>query len=137
MHVSKQVRASMVEQAEDSYLTLMHHLELLLDATEFYLERYPITDASSRVKSLQLGETIGLLGQLPRPIAEAIQNWKLDQPSTLTALGLELTVLNELWCNVEALVYFFISEKIDLQPFSYGEAQAAHLMLLRISRVLS
>jgi len=129
-------REALIEQAELAYIDLMGQLDHLFECANFYLQRYPSFTLSEDRKQLELKRTVEELGTLPTQLADVIKKWKTGQPQLLSPHGVEIHLLNEIWVNVQALVYFFISHEIDLYPFRVSRAKVAFQALVQANRLI-
>lgn len=137
MHTNNQLRESLLSEAEFSFVGLTVELNKLFDTIAFYLERYPIVSTGDYMRTSELHETIKQLGQLPKALGDVLMRMKKGEERILSRLGTELTILNEIWANVQALHYFFTSNDIDLEPFNLDQASEHHSALVRINRLLT
>lgn len=131
-----QLRESLLVQADEAFLQLVDQIDDLLDAAQFYVDRYPVVDRSSALKMAQLNVAIIDLGSLPKQLANEIERWKKGQERVLSPLGVETQLLNELYSTIEAAMLFFIRENIDLPRFTLSLVKRAHAELLRCNRLL-
>ena len=127
---------SLIAQADGAFLKLASQVNDLLDAAQFFGDRYPVITQSDRIKSSQLGAAIKDLGVLLRSIGAEVERWKKEEDRVLSKLGVEMELLNELYVTIEATLLFFIREDIHLDRFSLGEAKQAYYELLRCNRLL-
>lgn len=132
------LRDSLVQQAEENFLILTNQLDHAFDLVGFYLDRYPSDGSQSRrLKDRELTTTAENLAMLINQLAEVIKKWKHDEEQVLSRTGTEINVLNEIWANVNALIYFLISHGIDLEPFDLPRFTAAYYVLTRCNRLLT
>lgn len=131
-----QLRESLLAKADAAFLQLVVQIDYLLDASQFYIDRYPPVDRSSGLKLEQLNVAIVDLGALPKQLAIEIERWKKGQERVLSPLGVETQVLNELYATIEAAMLFFIREDIDLSRFTLSLVKQYHAELLRCNRLL-
>jgi hypothetical protein len=130
-----ELRDSLLAQADKAFLFLVEEIDDLLNATQFYAERYPTMTQSDLIKITNLNVAAKDLGMLPRPIGGVIEGWKRDDERVLSRLGVETRLLNELFITIEAMKNFFISEGIDLK-FEMSDVKQAHHELVRCNRLL-
>jgi hypothetical protein len=105
----------LLARALDSAVLLDQQLNLLLDAYDFYSDRYGISHPV-QMKDLQV--SIKALGTIPRLIALNLVAWRTGVMPDLSREGFELNVLNELVLHMNTLYRAFTTEKIDLGIFS-------------------
>lgn len=131
------LRENIVHNAWTAFMGLMEQIQYLLDAAEVFIKAHPAGDSySNQMKHYGLSSMIGTLGTTPVPLAEVIKRWKHDEPRVISAVGVEETLLNEIWCSVDPLVLFLIREKIELFPFNLQEARMAFMKLVHANRTL-
>jgi len=130
------LRRSLIYRAEEAFISLMTQLDCLFDHTSFYLDRYPMDTISATFKSRELNKTIKNLATLSSQLAEVIKRWKHGEDRLLTKLGTEIAVLNEIYANMMALIYFLTSHEIDLEPFNHDRFRYAFTVLVAANRKL-
>ena len=130
------LRESLLVQAEVAFTVITTHIDGLLDAAQFFSDRYPIVTPSDRVKSGELLCAVKDLGSLPKSLAAEIERWKKDEERVLSKLGVEIQLLNELYLTMEAAMLFFLRENIDLPSFSLKDVKQSYFELLRCNRLL-
>jgi hypothetical protein len=128
-------RDSLLAQADGAFLFLVEGIDDLLNAAQFYAERYPTMTRSDEIKMANLNIATRDLGTLPRAIGGEIQGWKRDDERMLSKIGVETQLLNELYITIEVMMEFFISEGIDLK-FSLPQVKQAYHELVRCNRLL-
>jgi hypothetical protein len=130
-------RESLILQADLAYISLMGQLDSLLECASFYLQRYPSSGSpSDELVTKQLVSVVSELGALPGQLGDVIRRWKAGEERVLSVLGTEVHILNELWANVAALMYFCISHHIDTHPFVFEQAKADWTTLKRVNRLI-
>ena len=137
MHTNQQLRESLMHQADEAYIELMSQLDFLLTHAGFYLDRWPTVTPGDEVKTKELVHTVTLLGVLPAHLAEVIRQWKSNEERRLSPMTAELVILNEIWSNIQALIYFFLSQEMSLDPFEHDVAARAFAALVRCNRLLT
>lgn len=137
MNINQQVRDDLVSGAEGAYLELMSQINHLFDTAHFYIDRYPCSNVSDVMKTVELSNCINQIGKLSYILGEIVKVWKQGIPSTLDVSGVELDVLNEIWANVQALIYFIISHDISIDPFNLVKATDAFYVLVRANKSLT
>ena len=131
-----ELRESLLSQADSAFFQLVEQVNLLLDRTEFYINRRPAFSASDKLKLAQLSIAIASLGKLPDQLAREVERWKKDEDRVISVMGIELEVLNELFATCEATMLFLIRADVPLQGFSLNTVRQAHNELLRCNRLL-
>lgn len=131
------LREALVYQAEGAFFALMQQVDVLFDLTGFYLDRYPPGGASDAFKARELKETVDNLAALSSQLAEVIKGWKHgDVRSASRRVIVELSILNELWANAQALVYFLLSHDISLDDFNLTISTGCFQVLVKCNRLL-
>lgn len=132
------LRENLIRQAEISYLALVSQLDHLFDLVGFYLDRYPQDGTIGRsMKDRELKVTVDNLASLIGQLAEVIKAWKHGGETVLSKQGVELNILNEIWANANALIYFLSSRDIDLEPFDAIRGAAAFHILRKSNLLLT
>ena len=129
---SEKLRSEVIAQGDTAFLALAQQVGHLLELAEFYFQRYP--EEKSRIQ--QLETAVATLGSVPYQLAEVIRRWKNDEPRVLDRLGVEVSLLNELWITMEATAYFFNAQEISVDPYNQVKAYRAFQDLVRINRVI-
>ena len=137
MHTNQQLRESLILQAESAYISLMEQIDNLLGVVGFYLDRYPIVTPGDDIRTKELVETITLLTKLNIELAETFSRIKSGERRIINAVGIELLILNEIWSNIQALVYFVKSQEMSLDPFEYEQAAVHFATLVQANRLLT
>lgn len=107
-----------LKKAIDAAIRLDSQMNILLDAYDFYMERYPARTRSQEMEHADLQASIKELGQLPSLVALTLTTWRTFMEPPLSAGGFEINVLNELTVHLNGLARFFASKGIDLEPYS-------------------
>lgn len=132
------LRESLIQQAEASFTLLSTQLDHLLDLVAFYLDRHPHDGTrSADIKTLELKLTVENLAVLTTQLAEVLAGWKAGTERVLSRMGTELTILNEISANAQALIYFLMSHDIDLEPFDLTKANVAFVILKKCNSLLT
>lgn len=105
----------LLARALDSAVLLDQQLNLLLDAYDFYSDRYGVSHPV-QMKDLQV--SIKALGTIPHMVALNLVAWRVGMVPDLSREGFELNVLNELAIHMTTLYRAVKAEKIDLGIFS-------------------
>jgi hypothetical protein len=108
----------LLPKALDGAVRLDQQLNSLLDLYDFYTQRYPANDASGELELRDLQVSIKALGQLPELIALNLVAWRTGMEPTLSRVGFETNVLNEMLLHMHALATFFKRKGLDLDPYS-------------------
>lgn len=108
----------LLPKALDGAVRLDQQLNALLDLYDFYTQRYPATDASGELELRDLQVSIKALGQLPELISMNLIAWRTGMEPTLSRLGFEENVLNEMLLHMHAMSTFFKRKGLDLEPYS-------------------
>jgi hypothetical protein len=137
MHTNQQLRESLILQAESAYISLMEQIDNLLSVVGFYLDRYPIVTPGDDIRTKELVQTITLLTKLNLELAETFSRIKSGERRIINPVGIELLILNEIWANIQALVYFVKSQEMSLDPFEYEQTAVHFATLVRANRLLT
>ena len=129
-------RDVLITKAEDAFIRLSQQLDILLDLTNFYLDRYPAIDASTRYKYGELKTTIGNIVYTIQQLGDILQGWKLAEPRVLTVESTEQDILNEMWANVQVLVQFLRDHEIDMEPFNEWRTVTSFKVLVMCNRLV-
>jgi hypothetical protein len=136
MHANQYLRDSLVRQAEAAFFTLSRQVDNIFNLTSFYIERYPEVTASDITKTEGISSCISEIGVLTYMLGDAVNAWKIGG-RLLSKEGIELHILNEIWANIEALLYFFTSHDICLEVFDKEKATTAFIDLVECNRLLT
>lgn len=132
------LRASFIQEAEASFISLTIEIDALFNLIDFYLDRFPSDGTkSAEVKDRELSKTVDNLAQLVNQLSQIVKSWKNGDAPVLSASGTEINILNEIWANIGALIYFLLSHQIDLEPFSLSKSTLAFNTLVKCNRVLT
>lgn len=135
------LKGSLINTGDEAFLSLTQQIQHMLDLIDFYMHRYQPTDSSRddgiAFKHEQLKEMINTLGTLPYQLADVIRRWKHDEPRVLSRLGVELTLINEIWCTLEVTMLFFIQHDMDLDPYNRTKAEKAIRELTRVNNCMA
>jgi hypothetical protein len=115
----------------------MSELDKLFQLASFYIERYPTTTPGDIIKIEQLSSCINQLGSLPTILADVINLWKLGLPREIKPLDVEVNILIEIWANIQALMYFLLSNDIDIEHFSNEKTTDCFSSIFRANRLLT
>lgn len=137
MNTNSQIREDLLLQVELSFVGLMDELDKLFELSSFYIERYPTVTRSDIMKIQELSYCIDELGSLPTTLAEVIKRWKLGMPREIKPLDVEVDILTEIWANIQGLIYFLLSNEIDIEHFSCERATTYFNVILRANRLLT
>ena len=135
------LKESLINTGDEAFLSLTQQIHHMLDLIDFYTHRYLLDglskDDSLAFKHEQLNEMINTLGTLPYQLADVLQRWKHDEPRVLSRLGVELTLINEIWATLEVTMLFFIQHDIDLDPYNRSKAEKAFHELVRVNNCMT
>jgi hypothetical protein len=110
-------RDNLIRDASQAALVLNTQFNILLDAYDFYVTRFPAETPSEQLELRDLQVSIKELGSLPHQMAAQLQFWKNDEQPTISSHGFELFILNEFQLHMHSLATFMVRKKIDLEPF--------------------
>lgn len=103
----------LLAKALDGAVRLDQQLNVLLDLYDFFVQRYPndpeLGDLQASIKEL---------GQLPELVALNLTAWRVGMEPTLSRLGFEVNVLNEVCVHMQAMSVFFKRKGLDIEPYS-------------------
>lgn len=137
MGINQLQREQLVDGAEAAFIEMSRELDNLFKLTTFYLDRYP-DDGSRRDGFItqELQSCISELTVLPQMLAEVVTKWKLAQPRVISREGVEVNIINEMWANIQALIYFLTSHNISLDTVDLESANSCWRALLVCNRML-
>ncbi len=136
MRMTESLRVELIFQAEKAYLDLLAQIDYLLDATAFYVERFPVASDSDEFVHREIAHTVDMLTAAVSTLGRSIVDFKLDQPRKITKANLQLEVMNEVWAGSQALLYFLVSHHICLERFNLEAAAAAFKKLCASNKAL-
>jgi hypothetical protein len=131
------LRKDLLKQSKDAALTLGINLNLLLDAYDFYVYRYPSTTKSQDFELADLQISIFALGLLPISVGEILNAWTANTTGILSRQGFELNVLNEFNIHMNTVFNFMIRKEINLDAFNIDDVLEAFLALRTANRILT
>lgn len=108
----------LLAKALDGAVVLDRQLNLLLDAYDFFTQRYPATTPSQDLELKDLQASIKALGSLPQMVALTLVAWRTFMEPPLSREGFEVNVLNEITIHMHSMARFFHMKHIDLEPYS-------------------
>lgn len=126
-------RDTHVQQAIESALVLNHHLTLLLDHYDFYLQRFNGRDRDFDDVQVSIIE----LGSLPVSIALQLDAWKENRQPLMRREEFDELVLSEFALHMYSLAMFLVRKKIDLDPFDPRQFGVALSVLRQVNREIS
>ena len=133
------IRETLIYQAQTAFIRLMREVDVLFDLTGFYLDRYPSDvyfQPGDILKTKELKVTVDNIAALSAQLGEVLKRWKYDEARILSKTGVEVSILNELWANVQALVYFLVSHEISLDPYDDDVARGCFNVLVKCNKLL-
>jgi Tfp pilus assembly protein PilO len=105
-----QTRAVLIRQAACAVQALDADLNHLLDAYDFYVQRFP-----DDKELADLNVSIDALGSLPLIVAHQLTHWAQNEKSELSRDAFEIGVLNEFSLHMFALTNFMERKNVDVQ----------------------
>lgn len=132
------VRDTLVREAEDAFLLLTAQLDHIFDLVSFYLERYPASEGPSHVYRMEdLQQTVNYLAASISQLADVVARWKKGHDRVLSRSGTEISIINELVANANALIFFLEVHHIDLEPFNKPVTEKAVSTIMKCNRLLT
>lgn len=131
-----ELRDTLVHQADAAFLQLTEQANVLLDAAHVYLSRNPSFEEQYMFKPRELKSAVSEIGTLTKMLAAEIARWKKGEARMLSRMGVELNILDELYANMESMLWFYTRETIEVPGFSLDLVRASHSDLLRCNRLL-
>jgi hypothetical protein len=118
---------TLLNSAIEAVITLDRQLNVLLDAYDFFVDRYSVdgATASTRLELADAQVSIKELGQLPHQIALQLAAWKNELTPEVSHIGFELYTLNEFALHMMALTRFMHRKDIDISqnnPLHFRDA---------------
>jgi hypothetical protein len=129
-------RLNLIRKAAEAALVLDQQLNVLLDAYDFYVQRYEAVTPSEELELADLQVSIKELGSLPRAVAVRLDQWRKDQEPALSADGFEISVLNEFNLHMNAVATFLHRKHIDLEAFVARLVGEAFMQLRDSNRLI-
>lgn len=102
-------RDVLVQQADLAYLALASHVSEVLDVCHEFIEAEP-ADHWTLVQAHKVDDLQGTfkpLASLMLQLGDVLQRWKHREPRVLSRLGVECSLLNELFVQLDAIAAFF------------------------------
>lgn len=132
--LTDQARLSLLNKASESALELNRQINFLMDAFDFYIDRTEsdISDITYKDVSCSITE----LGILPKMLALELTAWKAGIEPTLSWLGFEVNVLNELAIHFSAIANFLLLKKVDADPYNHAAVIESLRLIVQTNRVL-
>jgi hypothetical protein len=130
-------RDLLITQAADAALVFNRQLNILLDACDFYIQRYPVETKSHLFELKDLHVSVKELGSLPYSIATRLSAWKLGEQPTISAEGFETYILLEFELHINSLVSFLERKHIDTDPFDKSVFDAAMRVFKKNNHLLT
>jgi len=123
----EKLRNSLIHKAAAGLLVIGYQLKELLDAYDFFAERYPPESLSDEMVLRDLEISIIALGYLPHQVAATVTAWQKNEEQELSVMGFEVNVLNELAVHLHTISSFMTTRdvKIDYKPLLINEAFTA------------
>lgn len=139
MSSSQETREEIIQGAESAFFDLVHEIDFILDCTAFWLQRYSVSGEQTKsvaFKRLELEKTLNNITILSNDLSNIVVAWKEGETTLLSKAAVEIYVLNEIWANLQALVYFLASHEIDLEQFNARKSMTALKFLIMANRSL-
>ena len=130
------IRGALIGQAEKAFHNLIVQVNVLLDSSSTYVSRGPVVSVMDRVKHRELASAVEELGTTTKMIGGEVTRWKRAEDRVLSRIGVEQNLLNELYANAEALLWFLIREEVEVPGFSLDLLKSSYSELLRCNRLL-
>lgn len=134
---------NLIVQADSAMLTMLKQVNILLEAAQVYAARNPAIGAdvwtipkTDKMKHRELNSAVFDLSSIPKMLVGEIFRWKKNEKRVLSRMNTETFLLNELYANMESMLWFYTREGIDLPGFSLDLVKASHSELLRCNRLL-
>lgn len=134
------LKDSLISTGDEAFIALTQQIQHMLDLIDFWMHRYQPTGAAKddavAFKHEQMKEMINTLGSTPYQLADVLRRWKHDEPRVLSRLGVELTMINEIWATLEVTMLFFIQHDMNLDPYNRSKAEKAIRELTRVNNCM-
>lgn len=134
------LKGSLISTGDEAFLSLTQQIQHMLDVIDFYSQRYQPTGESKHdslaFEHEQMKPMIETLGSLPYQLADVLRRWKHDEPRILSRLGVQLTLINEIWATLEVVTLFFVLRHIELDPYNRTKAETAVFELQRVNNCM-
>lgn len=132
-----QTQNTLIKMAAEAAIELDKQLTILLDAYDFYVQRYHADTPSATLEFNDLQDTISQIAVLPQFITLRLEQWHKCQETTQSCIGFEMNVLNEMALHIYALASFMIKKGIDLEGFDSELISEALSTFRRVNKTLS
>lgn len=119
--MQEHTRENVIAQAMWASKRLADQFDLLMDAFDFFQQRYPPVTDSDRFRLRDVAVSLEALGSLPRILAMELIAWKTESDQTFSVKGLEIHVLNEIHIHLSAMYKFIKDAGIEMEGFSLLE----------------
>ena len=133
----ERLRTSLITECGNAALVLGTQLSILLDAYDFYTQRYPAENLKDEFELEDLQVSISALGSLPHQVGVTLNAWKTSEEPPLSSIGFELHVLNEFALHMVAVQRFMQRKKIDMDAFYPLVVNQSFAILRASNRVFS
>lgn len=131
-----ELHRSLIKQSAEAALLLGKQLNILLDAYDFYTNRYEPSSRSEDLELLDLLVSIKELAFLPGQVAIVLNCWRAQEEPPFNRSAFEIDVINEFSVHMHAVSNFMYKKNIELDHF-YPELVGQAFMTLRTTnRVL-
>lgn len=118
MHERPNITSELCQVAIDAALAVDVQLNLLMDAFDFFITRYPPTTEEHLFEMQDVQVSIKELGRLPHEIATWMSDIRNGRKSMLSKEGFEINVLNEFTLHMHSLALFLTRKHVSLGDFS-------------------
>jgi hypothetical protein len=127
---------ALVSKAFGSFTELCAQVNLMLDHIELFIQKRTDDSVRDLRKIHDLDLSVQCLSSAPSQLSNEIIRWFKDQPRVIDKEGVELTLLNDLWANLEALFLFFICQDFACNDYDRQKAERAYKELVQINRLI-
>lgn len=131
------LREHQVKAAGIAFVSLAIEIDHLLDVCAIYLDGKPPRQKSDGMKRRDLRLSVQYITSITQALADIVKRWKQGLPQVVSMEGIELYALNELWANIQAVLYFLRSEDINTELFDDDAALEAFSALVTSNRALA
>jgi hypothetical protein len=131
------LRERHIKIASTAFIALAIEIDRLLDTCAIYFNDKPISRPTDRTKREDLRTAVLNIMSITRALADVIKRWKQGIPQIVSCEGIEIYLLNELWANIYAVLYFLRSEGISTKMFDDEGALEAFSALVTSNRSLA
>ena len=134
---NKELRESLIGQADEAFVELNIQISNLLDLAEVYFTNAIEISASQEYKHTMLIYAVANLGSLPFKLAEILLHWHKGELPALSSIDIELQILNEIYLNMSSVLRFLILHKIENRNYDMFATNFSFVNLIRINKLMS